>query len=114
MRFALVAVVALAAAGSALGAAGVRPTLSFLPGAPIRVHGSHFTPRSVVRVFGAGSALAKVRVTARGTFTVAVAATPEQRCAGLVVQAVGAHGERASVGIGVPSCGAAGPGDAAP
>lgn len=111
MRFVFAVVVALAAAGSALGASGARPTLSFLPGTPVRVHGAHFTPRSVVRVFGAGSTVSKVRVTARGTFTLAVFPPPDIRCTGFVVQALGAHGERASVGVGAPACDDAGIGD---
>jgi hypothetical protein len=51
----------------------------------------------------------KVRTTVHGTFRFAAPDTTASK--GLVVQALGAHGERASVGVGLPNLGDAGVGD---
>jgi hypothetical protein len=106
---AIVSFVALVAASGA-GAAGTsRPSLTLVSGSTPHLRGSHFTPGSVVRIVESGPKVAifKVRVARTGTFMLAVPSSTET-CKSWVVQAIGAHGERASFGLGSTQCGDAG------
>lgn len=107
LAFALLATLTAAAAQGA----SARPTLRLEAGPPALITGAHFTPRSVVRIFVSGpkASTFKVRATAHGTFR--LAAPDVAGCSGFLVQAIGAHGERASVGIGMPNCAGNGVGD---
>lgn len=74
-----------------------------LTGAPPVLHGAHFKPHELVRVLvAAPSRSIRVRATAAGTFTVRLPVAPTRR-RGVVVQAFGSLGSRASVGMLAPT-----------
>ena len=108
MRFALVLLVALAVAAPA-AARAVKPSLTLAAAQPATVRGAHFARLERVRVsFGTGdnSATRTVRTTASGTFVAtAPAAFAYSPCgAPLVVSAVGARGDRATLKVPQREC----------
>jgi hypothetical protein len=102
------AVASLAAVLAATPAAAARhPTLVLLKRAPIRVRGSGFRPRVLVKV-SQGSADVHVRTSSHGGF---IAALPvSDRCSAGRVLAVGPRGERAVLLIPPMLCPPARPG----
>jgi hypothetical protein len=74
-----------------------------LIGTPPVLHGAHFKPHEVVRVLvAAPSKSIRVRATAAGAFTVRLPVAPT-KTRGVVVQAFGSLGSRASVGMLAPT-----------
>lgn len=69
------------------------------------VRGLHFAPNESVRLFfnGAKLKVVKVKANARGTFSVPVLMGVD-RCRGLLIQAIGSAGSRASEGILTTGC----------
>jgi|tagenome__1003787_1003787.scaffolds.fasta_scaffold20977908_2 hypothetical protein len=102
-RILAVLLVALVAASSAAGATSKRPILG-LTGSTVR--GTQFKPREKVTVL-AGSAMRVVRTDAAGKFSVTISGLSGKgsRCGGgIVVQAFGAAGERATFQLGGLDC----------
>jgi len=105
---ALLALASLVLAGSALAGSARRPVLE-LAGSPLAVHGHGFRANERVVLFITATTFSKraVLTDAEGRFRVALPSTAT-RCGSLMVQARGAHGERASVGIATTECGGIG------
>ena len=107
MRFALILLAGLAVAAPA--AAVPKPTLTLVAPQPATVRGAHFARLERVHVgFSAGgpSATRTVRTTASGTFVaVAPADFAYSPCgAPLLVSAVGARGDRATLKVPQREC----------
>jgi hypothetical protein len=104
MRVALAVVLAsLVASSAAVAATSQRPVLG-LRGDLVR--GTHFRPAEKVTVFAAGVKYV-IRTDARGTFTLLVhgLAKKSSRCGGgIVIQALGAPGERVTLAMGGLDC----------
>jgi hypothetical protein len=96
----LLAAAALAAgvASSAEGRTAAGPSLKLIKRDPLQVQGLRFKVRERVRVTATSATTSKsttrvVRTSARGTFTAKLGTW--DRCAAVVVKAVGARGDRA-------------------
>jgi ABC-type molybdate transport system substrate-binding protein len=101
-RIAAVLVIALVAVSSASAATAKRPILGLRGDT---VQGVNFKPREKVTVL-AGSAMRVVKTDAAGTFSLVMkGVSSKSRCGGgIVVQAFGARGERATFSIGGLDC----------
>ena len=79
-----------------------------LGGTPLAIHGQHFQARERVLLLMTGSKVAKRVVTTdrNGAFRVALPpAFSASKCRSLMIQAIGAAGERALAGIDAVGCG---------
>jgi hypothetical protein len=105
MRALALAVAALVLAAPAFGAGTVRPSLELSGTGRMVVRGLHFAPNETVRLFfnGAKLKIVKVKASARGTFAFPVLVGVD-RCRGLLIQAVGSAGSRASEGVLTTGC----------
>jgi hypothetical protein len=111
--FVSLVVIALVLAGSASAGARQRPTLVLLGSAPVTVRGLHFSAseRVVLVVRGRTSVKISLRTAADGTFRLRLPVVGTvDACHGVWVQALGAKGDRASVGTLSPGCGTTLPG----
>jgi hypothetical protein len=103
----LLAAIALlgAAAASADGRTTAAPALKLVKRDPLQVQGLRFQARERVRVTATSATTSKstrqlVRTTGRGTFSAKLGTW--DRCAAVVVRAVGARGDRARLVIQAP------------
>ena len=103
----LIAAIALvaAAAASADGRTSAAPALKLVKRDPLQVQGLRFQAKERVRVTATSVISAKttrqlVRTTTRGTFSAKLGTW--DRCAAVVVRAVGARGDRAKLVIQAP------------
>jgi len=105
MRALALAVATLVLAAPAFGAGTARPSLELTGTGRMVVRGLHFAPHETVRVFfnGAKLKIVKVKANARGAFSLPVLMGVD-RCRGLLVQAIGSAGSRASDGILTTGC----------
>lgn len=92
-------------AASAYGDATAAPALKLVKRDPLQVQGLRFHARERVRVTATSATTSKVtrqvvRTTARGTFTAKLGTW--DRCAAVVVRAVGARGDRAKLVLRPP------------
>jgi len=97
------AAVALAAPASAVRRA---PTLRLVHGQPLVLAGAHFAGRERVAVIVhvRQPYLRKALTRADGSFTVSFGVVPAAHCSGLVAEAVGASGDRATLRLPHPAC----------
>lgn len=88
-----------AGAGATRGAEETRPTLKLVGTSPVEIRAAGFRSRERVRVVVVTDdrAAKRVRAGVRGGFAVTFADLSVDRCSGLFVSAVGAHGSRASL-----------------
>jgi hypothetical protein len=98
--FLLAAALVAGLAASGYGRSTAAPVLKLVKRDPLQVQGLRFQPRERVRVTATNATTSKVtrqvvRTTARGTFTAKLGTW--ERCAALVVRAVGARGDRATL-----------------
>ena len=104
--------VALLAAAAAVAlvspAAGGRPhpVLRLAHGQPLVIAGAHFASRErvTVTVHARQPYLRRVLTRADGSFSASFGVVPTARCAGLMADAVGAAGDRASLRIPRQAC----------
>ena len=101
--FATAVAVALASPAAAVGPA---PVLRLTHGQPLVIAGAHFASRErvTVTVRARQPYLRRVVSRADGSFTVSFGVVSAARCAGLMVNAVGASGDRASLRIPRQAC----------
>ena len=103
--FLLAAALVAGLAASGYGRATAAPALKLVKRDPLQVQGLRFQARERVRVTATNATTSKVtrqvvRTTARGTFTAKLGTW--DRCASLVVTAVGARGDRAKLVLQPP------------
>ena len=103
-----IAAALLAATSTALGAASSRPILRITHMQPPKVVGTSFRPTERVKVtfdVGAQRFVRFVRTTKVGAFTASAAVGELDRCGDLLlVVAVGARGDRATIKLQLPDC----------
>ena len=99
MRLIVLALILVLAAPAA-GAIEAQPSLDLVGSQPMLVRGAQFRPFEHVRVLinGAKFRSVNVQATARGGFSFPLRVAYD-KCRGLIVQALGASGSHASVGI---------------
>jgi hypothetical protein len=108
-RVLLVIAAALAVAGIASAAPRAKPTLT-LSGHPLAVTGDNFRARERVVLFISAQKFDRkvIFADAHGGFRLRVpAGFAFSKCTGFSITAIGAHGERAGVGMGTVACGVA-------
>jgi hypothetical protein len=95
----------LLAAPAAGASAGARPTLALVGTEPIVVRGTHFAPNERIRLLVTGASLKSltVRASRRGSFSAPLRVGYDP-CRGLMVQALGGAGSRASTDILTTGC----------
>ena len=103
--FLLAAALIAGLAASGYGRSTAAPALKLVKRDPLQVQGLRFQPRERVRVTATNVTTSKVtrqvvRTTARGAFTAKLGRW--DRCASLVVRAVGARGDRAKLVLQPP------------